>query len=138
MKKNELIEKSKLYLKDNFIVSDRCCEQHINEWIDAVMSFRSKTQKECCTKTLRAMQHFILEESSSSDYIVRKGAMFGDLKEIRRDGFEKRYVFNIKKTKTYIEAYKLTEDEYVSTFGKRRYSSYDSFRNVRNRYLKNK
>jgi hypothetical protein len=80
----------------------------------------------------------VLEESSSSDYIVRKGAMFGDLNEIRRLGFENRFIYNIKKTKTYKDAYQKTENEYVDTFGKRRYSSYDSFRNVRNRYLKKK
>jgi hypothetical protein len=64
--------------------------------------------------------------------------MFGDLNEIRREGFERRYLFNVSKTKTYIEAYKKTEDEYIATFGKRRYSSYDSFRNVRNRYVNKK
>ena len=138
MEKSELIKKLKLFLEDNFINKSECCEQNINDWIDAVMLFRSKKKHECCTEILEAVQHFMLEESSGSDYIVRKNAMFGDLKEIRRDGFEKRYIFNIKKTKTYIEAYKLTEKEYIETFGKRRYSSYDSFRNVRNWYLKNK
>ena len=69
------------------------------------MEFRSTIQNGCCTKTLRALQHFILEESSSSDYIVRKNAMFGDLKEIRRNGFKRRYLHNIKLTKTYIDAY---------------------------------
>ena len=35
-------------------------------------------------KHLRALQHFILEESSNSDYIVRKDAMLGDLKENKK------------------------------------------------------
>ena len=136
MKKEELGERVNLYLENSFIESSACCVKHTEEWIEAVMLFRIKTQSECCIKTLRALQYFMLEESSSSDYIVRKNAMFGDLKEIRRDGFERRYLHNIKKTSTYAEAYKLTEKEYILTFGKRRYSSYDSFRNVRNRYIK--
>jgi hypothetical protein len=138
MEKERLIKKAKKYLENSFVESSDCCQNHIEEWIDAVIKFRSTIQKECCTKTLRSLQHFILEESSSSDYIVRSNAMFGDLKEIRRDGFERRYLYNVKITKTYINAYKRTESEYFEMFGINRYSSYDSFRNVRNRHVKKK
>ena len=138
MNKKKLFEKAKEYLSNSFVESDPCCNLHIEEWIDAVMSFRLKHQQACCKQTLRSLQHFILEESYSSDYVVRKGAMFGDFKEIRRDGFEKRFQHNIKKTKTYIAAYNQTELEYKQMFGEKRYASYDSFRNVRNRYVKKK
>jgi len=138
MNKEVLIKKAKEYLSNAYIESGSCCEKHFEEWIDAVMLFRSIRQKNCCTKTLRSLQHFILEESTSTDYIVRENAMFGDLKEIRRDGFERRYQHNIKITATYIAAYKKTEEEYIDMFSKRRYASYDSFRNVRNRYAKKK
>ena len=66
------------------------------------MNFRSKTVKKCCTKTLRELQHLLPDDSNNSDYILRKGAMFGDLNEIRREGFERRYLFNVGKTKSYI------------------------------------
>ena len=138
MTREDLLRKVNRYLDSNFSDSQECCERHLFEWIDAVMAFRNKPVQNCCSKTLRELQHFILQESSSSDYIVRKNAMFGDLNEIRRIGFEKRYIFNIKQTKTYKAAYQKTEDEYVETFGKRRYASYDSFRNVRNRSIKKK
>jgi len=36
------------------------------------------------------------------------------------------------------KAYEAVERAYVSVFGKRRYSDFESFRQVRNRYLKNK
>tara|TARA_Y100000385_G_scaffold274999_1_gene318823 strand:+ start:46 stop:267 length:222 start_codon:yes stop_codon:yes gene_type:complete len=48
-------------------------------------------------------------------------------------GFEKRFHQNHKIAKTYKEAYELTEQEYVSNFSKRKYSSYDSFRVTKNR-----
>ena len=135
MDKENLKKKVKKYLSTDFVQSEECCDKFVEEWIDAVMAFREKTNNACCVKTLRSLQHFILEESSDSDYIVRRNAMFGDLKEIRRDGFEKRYLHNVKITKTYISAYQKTENEYIDTFGKKRYASYDSFRNVRNRYV---
>ena len=138
MTKEDLLKKVSDYIDSNFSDPNKCCEIHLIEWVNAVMDFRSKTVKKCCTKTLRDLQHLVLDDSTSSDYVVRKGAMFGDLNEIRIEGFERRYLFNVSKTKTYIGAYKKTEDEYVTTFGKRRYSSYDSFRNVRNRYLNKK
>ena len=57
--------------------------------------------------------------------------MFGDLVEIRTEGVERRYLHNVKIFKNYKEAYDRTEEEYQNNFGKRRYSSYDSFRQVR-------
>ena len=48
-------------------------------------------------------------------------------------GFEKRFHKNCKKSKTYKYAYELTEQEYKQSFGKRRYSSYDSFRVTKDR-----
>ena len=42
-------------------------------------------------------EHVVIDDSTSSHYIARKGAMFGDLNEISREGFERRYLFNFKK-----------------------------------------
>tara|TARA_R110000744_G_scaffold278092_2_gene390381 strand:- start:10535 stop:10738 length:204 start_codon:yes stop_codon:yes gene_type:complete len=53
-------------------------------------------------------------------------------------GFEDRFYMNCKIKKTYQKAYEQTELEYKEHFGKRRYSSYDSFRVVLNRKLKKK
>lgn len=103
-----------------------------------VNGYLEKILQKCCTKTLRELQHLVLDDPTNSDYVVRKGAMLGDLNEIRSECFERRYHFNVSKTSTYVEAYKKTEDEYVKTFGKRRYSSYDSLMNVRNRYVTKK
>ena len=51
-------------------------------------------------------------------------------------GFQEKFHSNCKITKTYIKAYEETEKEYESYFGKRKYSSYDSFRVVMNRKRK--
>lgn len=133
MTKDELTQKAKKYLEDNFTSKNNCCEQLILDWVDAVMSFRSESVNSCCHDALRSVQHFILQESHSADYIVRRGAMFGDLHEIRDKGFENRFLHNTKLFKTYIEAYQKTEEEYEMNFGKKRYSSYGSFRQVRRR-----
>jgi|TARA_R100001594_G_scaffold33325_1_gene61754 hypothetical protein len=53
-------------------------------------------------------------------------------------GFEKRFHKNCQKSKTYYDAYELTEQEYEKNFGKRRYASYDSFRVTKNRKNRNK
>jgi len=53
------------------------------------------------------------------------------------DEFAKRFRFWTKKTDTYPEAYFRTEEDYIKSFGKTKYSSYDSFRNVYARMLKN-
>ncbi len=51
-------------------------------------------------------------------------------------GFEERFHSHCKTQKTYIKAYEETEKEYQDHFGKRRYASYDSFRVVMNRKMK--
>ena len=53
-------------------------------------------------------------------------------------GFEKRFHKHCQETKTYEDAYELTEEEYEKNFGRRRYSSYDSFRVTKNRKNRNK
>lgn len=53
-------------------------------------------------------------------------------------GFEKRFHKHCQETKTYEDAYELTEEEYEKNFGKRRYASYDSFRVTKNRKNRNK
>ena len=53
-------------------------------------------------------------------------------------GFEKRFHKYCKSSKTYETAYEKTEIEYEKHFGKRRYSSYDSFRVSKNRKKGNK
>lgn len=52
-------------------------------------------------------------------------------------GFEKRFHTHCKETKNYEQAYEKTEKEYEKNFGKRRYSSYDSFRVTKNRKIRN-
>ena len=54
------------------------------------------------------------------------------------NGFESRFHKNCKLSKTYEDAYELTEKEYESHFGNRRYASYDSFRVTKNRKNRNK
>ena len=117
-------------------LNNECCKELVNIWMDAAIKFRSKDQNDCCNLRLESLLHFFLETWSDKSYIVSKNAMFGDLVEIRTEGFEKRYLHNVKIFKTYIEAYDKTEEEYMSNFGKRRYSSHDSFRQVRKRYIK--
>lgn len=51
-------------------------------------------------------------------------------------GFINRYMNNLKKCRTNEEAYELTEQEYKSEYGIQKYSSYDSFRVVKNRKFK--
>ena len=53
-------------------------------------------------------------------------------------GFEKRFHKNTQISITYKLAYELTEQEYKQNFGKRKYSSYDSFRVTKNRRNKKK
>tara|TARA_R110002020_G_scaffold2793_2_gene13090 strand:+ start:477 stop:680 length:204 start_codon:yes stop_codon:yes gene_type:complete len=51
-------------------------------------------------------------------------------------GFNDRFHANCKTTKTYVEAYEKTDSEYEQIFGKRKYSSYESFRVCLHRRLK--
>lgn len=103
----------------------------VNDFLKAASKFKAESQENCCEITLESLLHFFLEKTTDKNYIVRKNAMFGDLVEIRTEGFERRYLHNVKIFKTYKEAYERTEEEYQNNFGKRRYSSYDSFRQVR-------
>lgn len=55
---------------------------------------------------------------------------------ITTGGFIKRYMANLKVSKTNEDAYNLTEEEFYKEFGINKYSSYDSFRVVKNRRFK--
>jgi len=125
-------------LKNDFNSFKNSCNKHAIERVDVVLQFRKPSHDSRCLNTPRSLQHLILEESSHKDYIVRKNAIFGDLVEIRVIGFEKRYNENVSKTNFYIEENKKTEEEYHFHFGKRRYTSYDSFRRVIKRRYPNK
>jgi len=136
MNSSDLVKKARKYLHDEFADNNHCCEQHIVDWVEAVLVFRQKATNSCCINTLKSVQHFILSESSNGDYKARENSMFGDLNEVRNKGFEDRFMYNVKIHKTYQKAYQVTEKEYESNFGKRRYASYDSFRQVRSRRIK--
>jgi len=133
MNKTDLIKKIQLTLDLNSTESKDSIDLNIEEFIDALVMFESNTSQEIFLKTFVVLRNSILEESDSSGYFVTKNAKFGDFKDIRNAGFYRRYLYNVKLTSTYIKAYQLTEDEYVETFGKKRYSSYDSFRIIKNR-----
>ena len=136
MNKSDLIKKIQLTLDDNSEESNCSIDPNIEEFIDALVMFESNTSQEIFLKTFVVLRNSILEESDSSGYFVTQNAKFGDFKDIRNAGFYRRYLHNVNLTSTYIKAYQLTENEYVETFGKRRYSSYDSFRIIKNRIIK--
>jgi len=92
MTKQELLKKVSDYLDSHFSDPNKYCEMHLIEWVNAVMDFRTKAVQKCFTKTARELPYLVLDGSTNSDYVVRKGAMFGDLNEIRRGGFERRYL----------------------------------------------
>jgi len=139
-KKDDLINKLTEYLGDDFDLNNKCCQKLIDVWAEAAIKFRTSTSNpsDCCSSTYRSLLHFFVEESFPKNYIATKNAMFGDLFEIRTQGFENRYLTNIKLCRTYKDAYEKTELEYNKTFRKRRYSSYDSFRQIRARKMKKK
>ena len=136
MNKKDLIKKIQLTLDDNSEESNFSIYPNVEKFIDALVIFESKASQEIFLKTFEALRNSILEESNISGYFVTKNAKFGDFKDIRNAGFYRRYLHNVKLTSTYIKAYQLTENEYVETFGKKRYSSYDSFRIIKNRIIK--
>jgi hypothetical protein len=136
MEKRDLLNKLIEYLGDDFDSKNECCEELVDIWAEAATKFRASNAGECCLSTMRSLLHFFVEESFKNDYIATKNAMFGDLFEIRTQGFENRYLTNIKLCKTYKAAYEKTELEYKQTFSKKRYSSYDSFRQIRSRKMK--
>ena len=136
MDKKTLLRKIELYLESNSNGFSNVDDESVLDFLDALILFKLNSSKEVFLNTFIALRGSILEDSSASDYFATKNAKFGDFKDIRNVGFYKRYLHNIKLTKTYIKAYQLTEDEYVETFGKKRYSSYDSFRIIKNRIIK--
>lgn len=138
MKKDTLIFEIMSVLQDDAEINQFHVRKDILKLIDEIYDFNKKYKNSICLDVLRFVEGHILEESFHKGYIVRKNAMFGDLVEIRKIGFERRYLYNVKICKTYKSAYEKTEEEYIQNFGRRRYSSYDSFRQVRKRYLKNK
>ena len=137
MNKKNLIKNIEVVLDENSIELSIYNERDISKFLDELILFKSNVSEEVFLKTITALKQAILEESDS-DYTVSKNAIFGDFKDIRNLGFYRRYLHNVKLTSTYIKAYQLTENEYVETFGKKRYSSYDSFRIVKNRIIKKK
>ena len=136
MNKTDLINKIELYLDKNSIESSNDSGVYISKFIDALLLLKSNVSEEIFLKTFRILKHSIIDESHNTDYTVSENAIFGEFKDIRNAGFYNRYLHNIKLTSTYIKAYQLTENEYVETFGKKRYSSYDSFRIIKNRITK--
>ena len=136
MNKADLVNKIELYLDKNSIESSVDSEIYISDFIETLLLFKSSVSEEIFLKTFRILKYSILYESNNTDYVVAENAIFGEFKDIRNEGFYKRYLHNIKLTSTYIKAYQLTENEYIETFGKKRYSSYDSFRIIKNRIIK--
>jgi len=136
MDKTDLINKIQLTLDADSKESKYPIDSNIEEFIDALVIFESNTSQEIFLKTFIELKNSILGDSNNSDYFANKNAKFGDFKDIRNTGFYRRYLHNVKLTSTYIKAYQLTENEYVEIFGKKRYSSYDSFRIIKNRIIK--
>ena len=136
MNKSDLIKKIQLALDDNSKESNFSIARNIEKFIDALVVFESNVSEEIFLKTITVLKNSIFDDSINSDYFATKNAKFGDFKDIRNAGFYRRYLHNVKLTSTYMKAYQLTEDEYVETFGKKRYSSYDSFRIIKNRIIK--
>jgi hypothetical protein len=134
MNKADLIKKIQLTLELNSTESKYSIDLNIEKFIDSLVLFESNTSQEIFLKTFKVLKNSVLDQES--DYTVSENAKFGDFKDIRNAGFYRRYLHNVKLTATYIKAYQLTENEYVETFGKKRYSSYDSFRIIKNRINK--
>ena len=137
MNKKNLVKNIEVVLDENSIELSIYNERDISKFLDELILFKSNVSEEVFLKTITVLRRAILEESDS-DYTVSQNAIFGDFKDIRNVGFYRRYLHNVKLTSTYIKAYQLTENEYIETFGKKRYSSYDSFRIVKNRIIKKK
>ena len=134
MNKADLIKKIQLTLELNSTESKYSIDLNIEKFIDSLVLFESSTSQEIFLKTFKILKNSVLDQEA--DYTVSENAKFGDFKDIRNAGFYRRYLHNVKLTATYIKAYQLTENEYVETFGKKRYSSYDSFRIIKNRINK--
>ncbi len=57
---------------------------------------------------------------------------------LTKDGYDDRFYQIAAKTKTYKQAYENLESEFEFYFGKRKYSSYDSYRVCRHLRIKKK
>lgn len=55
---------------------------------------------------------------------------------LTENGFDERYFFHCKSSRTYVEAYAKTELEFFQYFELNKYSSYDSFRVSHNKRIK--
>jgi hypothetical protein len=51
-------------------------------------------------------------------------------------GFIAEYFANLKVTKTQMDAYEMTEKEFLRIFGRRKYKNFDSFRQLKNRNIR--
>ena len=136
MEKKNLIKNIESVLDKDLIELSICDRQDISKFLDELILFKSNISEEVFLKIIIVLRQAFL--GVSADYTASQNAIFGDFKDIRNLGFYTRYLHNVKLTSTYIEAYQLTEDEYVKTFGKNRYSSYNSFRIIKNRIIKTK
>jgi hypothetical protein len=52
------------------------------------------------------------------------------------EGFITRYFYNLANSASQLDAYEMTESEHERLFSRRRYTCYDSFRQVKNRKLR--
>lgn len=59
-----------------------------------------------------------------------------DLSILSKDGYFDRFFELCVDTKTYREAYEQVEEEYINLIGSHRYSSYESFKTIKTRYLR--
>ena len=55
---------------------------------------------------------------------------------LTENGFDERYFYHCKSSRTYVEAYAKTELEFFQYFDLNKYSSYDSFRVSHNKRIK--
>tara|TARA_R110000824_G_scaffold187635_1_gene368900 strand:- start:76 stop:276 length:201 start_codon:yes stop_codon:yes gene_type:complete len=55
---------------------------------------------------------------------------------LTENGFDERYFYHCKSSRTYVEAYAKTELEFFKYFELNKYSSYDSFRVSHNKRIK--
>tara|TARA_B100000795_G_C22616943_1_gene367364 strand:+ start:286 stop:702 length:417 start_codon:yes stop_codon:yes gene_type:complete len=136
MNKEDLVKKIKVHLENSNIYLSSSDNIIILEFINSLILFNSKISQEVFSNIFRVLQDSVIEKSINLNYIASKNAIFGEFKDVRTKGFYNRYLHNIKRVETYIDAYQLTEDEYIGIFGKKRYSSYDSFRIIKNRINK--
>jgi hypothetical protein len=78
----------------------------------------------------------ITDVGSSSDIVILPKSIAEEC-NMTYDGFSRIYYANVSGSNTNTEAYEKAEKVHIQYFGKRKYSDYDSFRNVRDRNYKN-